>query len=206
MVSTSTACAIRHPCLGFWIWALVPPNPGGLSNRPVLGCSAFGGLLAKFRLFPGQSSTTCDVFGLACQTHHIASSSLPPRHHHHRTSPTSVPCLSSTWSRSTTSSARRLPRTTSVTPIEASPPALPKSPDPALELRFFGAGQHWLTLWVLQLAMGVLGTLFGGSFAMLGGGSTKTPATPAINASSSDEADFIKCAHPHHSALGLMFV
>ncbi len=42
--------------------------------------------------------------------------------------------------------------------------------------------------------MGVLGTLFGGSYAMLGGGSTKTPAAPAINASSSDEADFIKCA------------
>lgn len=57
---------------------------------------------------------------------------------------------------------------------------------------------QWLTLWVLQLAMGVLGTLFGGSYAMLGGGSTKTPAAPAINASSSDEADFIKCAPPQH--------
>ncbi|KAL2132446.1 hypothetical protein VTI74DRAFT_3783 [Chaetomium olivicolor] len=41
------------------------------------------------------------------------------------------------------------------------------------------------------LAMGVLGTLFGGVYAMTGG-SKKTPATPPINASSPDEADFIK--------------
>ncbi|KAK4248297.1 hypothetical protein C7999DRAFT_31203 [Corynascus novoguineensis] len=42
------------------------------------------------------------------------------------------------------------------------------------------------------LAMGVLGTLFVGSYAALGGGSKAQPATPPINASSPDEADFIK--------------
>ncbi|KAM0275719.1 hypothetical protein ACHAQH_007479 [Verticillium albo-atrum] len=42
------------------------------------------------------------------------------------------------------------------------------------------------------LAMGVLAALFGGSFAALGGGSKAPAATPPINASSSDEADFIK--------------
>ena len=42
--------------------------------------------------------------------------------------------------------------------------------------------------------MGVLGTLFVGSYAAMGGSKPK-PATPPINASSSDEADFIKCAH-----------
>ncbi|EGS21809.1 uncharacterized protein CTHT_0036790 [Thermochaetoides thermophila DSM 1495] len=41
------------------------------------------------------------------------------------------------------------------------------------------------------LAMGILGTLFGTAYAF-SGGSKKTPATPPINASSSDEADFIK--------------
>ncbi|KAJ4413977.1 hypothetical protein N0V85_003354 [Neurospora sp. IMI 360204] len=41
------------------------------------------------------------------------------------------------------------------------------------------------------LAMGVLGSLFGGVY-LASGGSSKTPATPPINASSSDEADFIK--------------
>ncbi|KAK1777120.1 hypothetical protein QBC45DRAFT_394558 [Copromyces sp. CBS 386.78] len=41
------------------------------------------------------------------------------------------------------------------------------------------------------LAMGVLGSLFGGVY-LASGGSKSTPATPPINASSSDEADFIK--------------
>ncbi|SPQ25457.1 e3f4c944-add2-4e60-b40d-b33ea9685ffd [Thermothielavioides terrestris] len=41
------------------------------------------------------------------------------------------------------------------------------------------------------LAMGVLGTLFGGVYLSTGG-SKKTPAAPPINASSPDEADFIK--------------
>ncbi|KAG7287328.1 hypothetical protein NEMBOFW57_006837 [Staphylotrichum longicolle] len=41
------------------------------------------------------------------------------------------------------------------------------------------------------LAMGVLGSLFGGVYAAVGGGS-KAPATPPINASTPDEADFIK--------------
>ncbi|KAH6632350.1 hypothetical protein F5144DRAFT_488728 [Chaetomium tenue] len=55
--------------------------------------------------------------------------------------------------------------------------------------KLFGAnvGSHYL-------AMGVLGTLFVGSYAAMGGSKAK-PATPPINASSSDEADFIKCAH-----------
>ncbi|KAL2267278.1 hypothetical protein VTJ83DRAFT_4555 [Remersonia thermophila] len=43
------------------------------------------------------------------------------------------------------------------------------------------------------LAMGVLGTIFGGAYLGLSGGSSKAkPATPPINASSPDEADFIK--------------
>ncbi|KLU82597.1 hypothetical protein MAPG_01669 [Magnaporthiopsis poae ATCC 64411] len=44
-----------------------------------------------------------------------------------------------------------------------------------------------------QLAMGVLGTMFGGTFLALRGGSKKAGVqTPPINASSPDEADFIK--------------
>ncbi|KAK3898965.1 hypothetical protein C8A05DRAFT_37436 [Staphylotrichum tortipilum] len=42
------------------------------------------------------------------------------------------------------------------------------------------------------LAMGVLGTLFGGAYVGMSGGSSKAPATPPINASTPDEADFIK--------------
>ncbi|KAK0641703.1 hypothetical protein B0T16DRAFT_420360 [Cercophora newfieldiana] len=41
------------------------------------------------------------------------------------------------------------------------------------------------------LAMATLATLFGTTYAVAGGGA-KTPATPPLNASSSDEADFIK--------------
>lgn len=42
-----------------------------------------------------------------------------------------------------------------------------------------------------------LGTLFGGSYLATRGGSPKTAtATPPINAASSDEFDFIKCAIP----------
>lgn len=40
--------------------------------------------------------------------------------------------------------------------------------------------------------MATLATIFGTTYAVAGGGSSKTPATPPINASSSDEADFIK--------------
>ncbi|KAJ0306723.1 hypothetical protein COL5a_006079 [Colletotrichum fioriniae] len=43
------------------------------------------------------------------------------------------------------------------------------------------------------LAMGVLATLFGGAFYGTSGSKPKATATPPINASSSDEADFIKC-------------
>ncbi|KAH6634829.1 hypothetical protein B0J18DRAFT_31793 [Chaetomium sp. MPI-SDFR-AT-0129] len=52
--------------------------------------------------------------------------------------------------------------------------------------KIFGAniGSHYL-------AMGVLGTMFAGSYLALGGSKAK-PATPPINAASSDEADFIK--------------
>ncbi|OAA48422.1 hypothetical protein NOR_01672 [Metarhizium rileyi] len=43
------------------------------------------------------------------------------------------------------------------------------------------------------LAMGILGTLFGGAYyAVSGPKKTAAAATPPINASSSDEADFIK--------------
>ncbi|KAI8962328.1 hypothetical protein F5Y11DRAFT_323146 [Daldinia sp. FL1419] len=42
------------------------------------------------------------------------------------------------------------------------------------------------------LAMGVLATLFTGSYVGFSGGSKKTPQTPPINASSPDEADFIQ--------------
>lgn len=42
--------------------------------------------------------------------------------------------------------------------------------------------------------MGWLATLFGGTYyAMSGPKSSAAKATPPINASSSDEADFIKC-------------
>ncbi|KAL8298255.1 hypothetical protein RB601_002637 [Gaeumannomyces tritici] len=45
-----------------------------------------------------------------------------------------------------------------------------------------------------HLAIGVLGAMFGGSFLALSGGSKKAGVqTPPINASSPDEADFIKC-------------
>lgn len=50
--------------------------------------------------------------------------------------------------------------------------------------------------------MGVLGALFGGTYLSLSGGSKKVAATPPINASSSDEADFIKCGHLAISHLG----
>lgn len=40
--------------------------------------------------------------------------------------------------------------------------------------------------------MGVLGALFGGTALALGGGNKAATQTPPINASSSDEADFIK--------------
>ncbi|KAG8166625.1 hypothetical protein KVR01_002314 [Diaporthe batatas] len=51
----------------------------------------------------------------------------------------------------------------------------------------FGArvGSHYL-------AMGVLAALFGGSKLALGGGSKAATQTPPINASSNEEADFIK--------------
>ncbi|KAH8912922.1 hypothetical protein BR93DRAFT_922898 [Coniochaeta sp. PMI_546] len=42
------------------------------------------------------------------------------------------------------------------------------------------------------LSMAVLATIFGGSYAALSGPSKAPAATPPINASSSDEADFIK--------------
>ncbi|SPN99877.1 uncharacterized protein DNG_02729 [Cephalotrichum gorgonifer] len=43
------------------------------------------------------------------------------------------------------------------------------------------------------LAMGTLSALFGGSFLALSGGSKPAlPATPPINASSSDEENFVK--------------
>lgn len=50
-----------------------------------------------------------------------------------------------------------------------------------------------LTFLFVQLAMITLGTLFGGGYLMTRGGKKET-ATPPINAASSDEADFIKCA------------
>jgi hypothetical protein len=49
---------------------------------------------------------------------------------------------------------------------------------------------------VLQLAMGVLGALFGGSKLAMGGGSKAATQTPPINASSNEEADFIKYLSP----------
>ena len=42
--------------------------------------------------------------------------------------------------------------------------------------------------------MGVLGALFGGTYISLSGPSKKNqPTSPPINASSSDEEDFVKC-------------
>ncbi|KUI68123.1 hypothetical protein VM1G_03838 [Cytospora mali] len=58
----------------------------------------------------------------------------------------------------------------------------------------FGAkvGSHYL-------AMGVLAALFGGSSLALGGGSKKATQAPPINASSPDEADFIKYTPPRNT-------
>ncbi|KAL1641308.1 hypothetical protein SLS58_006210 [Diplodia intermedia] len=44
------------------------------------------------------------------------------------------------------------------------------------------------------LAMGVLGTLFGGIFAATGGSKKVANATPPINAASKDEENFIQYA------------
>ena len=43
-----------------------------------------------------------------------------------------------------------------------------------------------------QLAMATLTALFGGVYSATGSSKPKTIATPPINASTSDEADFIK--------------
>ncbi|XXG94334.1 hypothetical protein Hte_000588 [Hypoxylon texense] len=43
-----------------------------------------------------------------------------------------------------------------------------------------------------HLAMAVLAGLFGGTYVGLSGGSKKPAATPPINASTPDEADFIQ--------------
>lgn len=53
---------------------------------------------------------------------------------------------------------------------------------------------------ILQLAMGVLAALFGGTYASLSGGSKKAVQTPPINASTPDEADFIQFAYPEYPA------
>jgi hypothetical protein len=45
-----------------------------------------------------------------------------------------------------------------------------------------------------QLAMGVLGALFGGTYLAVRGSNKKPVQTPPINASSPDEADFIQYA------------
>ncbi|KAG6038551.1 hypothetical protein E4U41_004088 [Claviceps citrina] len=42
------------------------------------------------------------------------------------------------------------------------------------------------------IAMGILGSIFGGVYYAVSGPRTPAKATPPINASSSDEADFIK--------------
>ncbi|MBE3050383.1 ATP19 family protein [Candidatus Bathyarchaeota archaeon] len=56
------------------------------------------------------------------------------------------------------------------------------------------AGRDPANAYWKQLAMGVLGTMFGGVFMSLSGGSkTAIPAAPPINASSSDEENFVKC-------------
>jgi hypothetical protein len=48
-------------------------------------------------------------------------------------------------------------------------------------------------IFYFQLAMGVLATLFGSTYLAARGPSKQQTATPPINASSSDEEDFIKC-------------
>ncbi len=54
-----------------------------------------------------------------------------------------------------------------------------------------------LMLHHLQLAIGTLTTLFGTFYAFTGSKKAPTAGTaPPINAASSDEADFIKCAMP----------
>jgi hypothetical protein len=113
------------------------------------------------------------------------------------------PALPSKWSRSTPSSASRLAPTTSVASIEFSPfsalPSLRTSP----HLRSIDA--QWLTVCVSQLAMGVLGSMFGGAYLAIGG-SKAAPAAPPINASTPDEADFIKCAPPSQAPVRSAYV
>ena len=47
----------------------------------------------------------------------------------------------------------------------------------------------------VQLAIATLSTVFLGSYLSLSGGSKTAPKAPPINASNSDEADFIKCVY-----------
>lgn len=55
-----------------------------------------------------------------------------------------------------------------------------------------------LTFLFVQLAMLTLGTMFGGTYLAMSGPKKATTPTPPINASSSDEEDFIKCDPPRH--------
>ncbi|TQN74056.1 ATP synthase subunit K, partial [Colletotrichum shisoi] len=70
-----------------------------------------------------------------------------------------------------------------------SPPKARKPPNPATMVQMYTiagrqVGSHYL-------AMGVLATIFGGAYVGTSGSKPKATAAPPINASSSDEADFI---------------
>ncbi|KAB5540374.1 hypothetical protein GE09DRAFT_1225821 [Coniochaeta sp. 2T2.1] len=53
------------------------------------------------------------------------------------------------------------------------------------------------------LSMAILATMFGGTYAAFSGPSKAPAASPPINASSSDEADFIKYGNPSSSAAAM---
>lgn len=161
---------------------LAPFCQGKTSATKQLAASKLGTVLPDLRRF--QTSSTS-------KTPHSLQSP------HDRTSPpadSSPASLRPPRCRHTTFSAAKSAPTTSVAPSQLHParrgPRSRSRPAATIE-------PHVLTLF-LQLAMLTLGTLFGTSYAMAGG--SKKPqagATPPLNASSPDEADFIKCAFPN---------
>lgn len=51
-----------------------------------------------------------------------------------------------------------------------------------------------------QMAIGVLSTMFGGTYMMMGGSKKRPELAPPINASSKDEENFIQyVAKPYHT-------
>lgn len=77
-------------------------------------------------------------------------------------------------------------------------PVLPEKLPSSLDL-YLAIEPSPLTLLLPQLAIATLTTLFGGAYLMVGGKKAPAP-TPPINASSTDELDFIKYGFPLRQA------